>query len=209
MTKASLQAAPTASATPTAHAMTVAATAVIDAIRRRQRDFLADPRSVLDRPVLADTTDPVVAAFVVAYDEAVETLGECTPDHPRCAARGAFRRSCSGIRCVPCRSARPPVGQTWHLPESARTPGRAWVGPDRGSSHQSGTRRARLASAGGDPALPRAAQLAEEVGIRVPDLLTPAWQALLDEPKTVAQHCSDRPDPVRAAGLMRQLTTCY
>ena len=44
-------------------------------------------RSVLDRPVLADTTDPVVAAFVVAYDEAVETLGECTPDHPRCAAR--------------------------------------------------------------------------------------------------------------------------
>ena len=87
MTEASLQAAPTASATPTAHAMTVAATAVIDAIRRRQRDFLADPRSILDRPVLADTTDPVVAAFVVAYDEAVETLGECTPDHPRCAAR--------------------------------------------------------------------------------------------------------------------------
>lgn len=44
-------------------------------------------RSVLDRPVLADTTDPVVAAFAVAYDEAVETLGECTPSHPRCAAR--------------------------------------------------------------------------------------------------------------------------
>jgi hypothetical protein len=37
--------------------------------------------------MLADTTDPVVAAFVVAYDEAVETLGECTPDHPRCAVR--------------------------------------------------------------------------------------------------------------------------
>jgi hypothetical protein len=37
--------------------------------------------------VLADTTDPVVAAFVVAYEEAVETLGEGTPDHPRCAAR--------------------------------------------------------------------------------------------------------------------------
>jgi hypothetical protein len=40
----------------------------------------------------------------------------------------------------------------------------------------------------------RAAQLAEEVGIRVPALLTPAWQALRDEPKPVAQHCSDRPD---------------
>ena len=67
--------------------MIVAATAVVASIRRRQRDFLADPRSVLDRPVLADTTDPVVAAFVAAYDEAVETLGECTPSHPRSAAR--------------------------------------------------------------------------------------------------------------------------
>ena len=63
--------------------MIVAATAVVASIRRRQRDFLADPRSVLDRPVLADTTDPVVAAFVAAYDEA---LGECTPSHPRSAA---------------------------------------------------------------------------------------------------------------------------
>jgi hypothetical protein len=31
--------------------MTVAATAVIDAIRHGQRDFLADPRSILDRPL--------------------------------------------------------------------------------------------------------------------------------------------------------------
>ena len=76
----------TASATLRAHAIIVAATAVVASIRRRQRDVLADPRPVLDRPVLADTTDPVVAAFVAAYDEAVETLGECTPSHPRCAA---------------------------------------------------------------------------------------------------------------------------
>jgi len=81
------QAGDTASATLRAHAMIVAATAVVASIRRRQRDFLADPRSVLDCPVLADTTDPVVAALVAAYDEAVETLGECTPRHPRCAAR--------------------------------------------------------------------------------------------------------------------------
>jgi len=67
--------------------MIVAATAVVASIRRRQRDFLADPPSVLDRHVLADTTDPVVAAFVAAYDEAVETLGECTPSHPTSAAR--------------------------------------------------------------------------------------------------------------------------
>ena len=36
----------------------------------------------------------------------------------------------------------------------------------------------------------RAAQLTEEVGIRVPDLLIPAWQALLDEPATVAAALS-------------------
>jgi hypothetical protein len=79
MTTAAFQVRHTASATPRAHAMTVAARAVVGSIRRRQRDFLADPRSVLDRPVLADTTDPVVAAFVVAYDEAVETLGGVLP----------------------------------------------------------------------------------------------------------------------------------
>lgn len=67
-----------------AHAIMVAAT--VGSIRRRQQDFLADPRSVLDRPVLAETADPLVAAFVVAYDAAVEALGECTPDSPRRAA---------------------------------------------------------------------------------------------------------------------------
>jgi hypothetical protein len=36
----------------------------------------------------------------------------------------------------------------------------------------------------------RAAQLTEELGIGVPDLLTPAWQALLDEPATVAAALS-------------------
>jgi len=72
--------------------MIVAATAVVASIRRRQRDFLADPRSVLDCPVLADTTDPVVAALVAAYDEAVETLGECTPRH-----RGVPRGPCAPL----------------------------------------------------------------------------------------------------------------
>src|SRR5690242_9252728 len=84
---ASSQAGRAASVTLRAHAMTVAARAVVGSIRRGRRDFLADPRSVLDRPMLADGTDPIVSAFVVAYDEAVETLRECTQDHPRCAAR--------------------------------------------------------------------------------------------------------------------------
>ena len=36
----------------------------------------------------------------------------------------------------------------------------------------------------------RAAQLTEELGIGVPGLLIPAWQALLDEPATVAAALS-------------------
>ena len=89
MAMASFQAGRTASAPLRAQAITVAARAVVGSIRRRQRDFLADPRSVLDRPVLADTADPVVAVFVVGYDEAVETLGECTPT-TRGALHGRF-----------------------------------------------------------------------------------------------------------------------
>ena len=179
---------------PTAHAMTVAATAVIDAIPRRQRDFLADPRSVLDRPVLADTTDPVVAAFVVAYDEAVETLAKCTPDHPRCAARAlsaahAAEYAASLADQHARRLARHGIYPNLRGPLDGRG-----VGPDRGSSHQSGTCRARLASAGGDPALLPRGTARRGGRHQVPDLLTPAWQALLNEPKTVAQRCSDRPD---------------
>jgi hypothetical protein len=82
MTKA-LQAAQTASATPTAHAMTV------DEIRRRQQRLPGRSTVGPGPPVLADTTDPVVAAFVDAYDEAVETLGSVLPTirgglHGRC-----------------------------------------------------------------------------------------------------------------------------
>jgi hypothetical protein len=77
----------TAPATLRTYAMTVAARDVVGSIRHRRCHFLADPRSVLDCPVLADTTDPVVVAFVVAYDEAVEALRQCTPDDPRGAAR--------------------------------------------------------------------------------------------------------------------------
>ena len=36
----------------------------------------------------------------------------------------------------------------------------------------------------------RAARLTEELGVGVPDLLTAAWQALLDEPATVAAALS-------------------
>ena len=42
--------------------------------------------------MLADTADPVVAVFVVGYDEAVETLGECTP-----TTRGALHERFSPL----------------------------------------------------------------------------------------------------------------
>ena len=105
--------------------MIVAETAVVASVWRRQRDFLADPRSVLDRPVLADTTDPVVAAFVAAYDEAVETLGECTPSHPRCAARAlsaahAAEYAASLADQHPRRSARRGIYPHLHAPLDVR-----------------------------------------------------------------------------------------
>lgn len=180
MTKASLQAAPTASATPTAHAMTVAATAVIDVIRRRQRDFLADPRSVLDRPVLAHTTDPVVARSSSRTTKRSRRWGSCTPDHPRCAARAlSAAHAAEYAASLAVQHARrlarhgiyphlrgPLDGRGSDLIEEARAnlelAARAWPA-------QAATRHRH-----------RAAQLAEEVGIRVPVLLTPAWQALPD-----------------------------
>ena len=185
------QAGDTASATLRAHAMIVAATAVVASIRRRQRDFLADPRSVLDRPVLADTTDPVVAAFVAAYDEAVETLGECTPRLTRGVPRG---------RC-------PPLMQRNTLrPLQISTPaGRPDAASTRTCTHPwmcvgwTSFEEARASLELATHAWPasaatrhchRAAQLTEELGIGVPDLLIPAWQALLDEPATVAAALS-------------------
>jgi hypothetical protein len=198
---ATFQADHTASATLRAHVMTVAARAVVGSIRRRQRDFLADPRSVLDRPVLADTTDPVVAAFVVAYDEAVETLGECTPDHPRCAARAlsaahAAEYAASLADQHARRLAR--HGIYPHLRGPLDVRGLDLVEEARASlefaAHawpaSAATRHCR-----------RAAQLAEEVGIAVPDLLIPAWQALLDEPETAAAALSSQARPVEATAF--------
>lgn len=151
-------------------------------------------RSVLDRPVLADTTDPVVAAFAVAYDEAVETLGACTPDHPRCAARAlsaahAAEYAASLADQHARRSARRGIYPHLHAPLDVR--GLDLVREARASLELA--THAWPASAA-TRHCHRAAQLTEELGIGVPDLLIPAWQALLDEPKTVAQHCSDRPD---------------
>ena len=129
MAMASLQAGRTASAPLRAQAITVAARAVVGSIRRRQRDFLADPRSVLDRPVLADTADPVVAVFVVGIRRGGRDAGGVYSHHPRCAAR-ALSAAHAAEYAASLADQRPPVGQTWHLPASARTSGRAWVEPD-------------------------------------------------------------------------------
>jgi hypothetical protein len=177
MTMVAIQAGRTASATPRAHAITVAATAVIASIRRRQRDFLADPRSVLDCPVLADTTDPVVAALVAAYDEAVETLGECTPRHPRCAARAlcaahAAEYAVSLADQRAHRSATRGIYPHLHAPLDVR--GLDLVEEARASLELA--THAWPASAA-TRHCHRAAQLTEELGIGVPDLLIPAWQA--------------------------------
>src|SRR5262245_17530828 len=189
---AASQAGRTASVTLRAHAMTVAANAVVGSIRRGRRDFLADPRSVLDRPVLADATDPVVSAFVVAYDKAVQTLGKCNQDHPRCAARAlsaahAAEYAASLADQHARRLARHGIYPHLRAPLDVR--GLDLVAQARASlelaAHvwpaSAATRHCR-----------RAAQLAQDVGIGVPDLLIPAWRALLDEPESVAAALSCR-----------------
>ena len=152
MTKASLQAAPTASATPTAHAMTVAATAVIDAIRRRQRDFLADPRSVLDPPcslTLRTRSWPRSSSRTTRRSRRWGSVLATT----RGALHGRFPPRMQRNTLCPLQISTP---TGWPDMASTRICGDPCMGvggPDRGSSHRSGTRRARLASAGGDPAL--------------------------------------------------------
>ncbi|MDT5171873.1 MAG: hypothetical protein QOD02_5238 [Mycobacterium sp.] len=143
--------------------------------------------------MLADTTDPVVAAFVDAYDEAVETLGSVLP-----TIRGGLHGRCPSLmqRNVlrPLQASTPAGWPDMASPCTCADPGWAlgWTGsrklaPVWHSSRMPGQRMRR-------PAIAAAAQLADEVGSMVPDLPTPAWQALLDELKTVAQHCPDRPD---------------
>ncbi len=177
-----------------AHAMTVTARAVVDSIRRARRDFLADPRSALDRPALADATDPVVAAFVAAYDEAVDTLGECTQDHPRCAARAlsaAYAAEYAASLADQHARQLARQGSYPHLRAPLDVRGLNLVAQARASlelaAHawpaSAATRHCR-----------RAAQLAQDVGIEVPELLIPVWQALLDEPASVAAALSRRSD---------------
>jgi hypothetical protein len=165
--------------------MIVAATATVGSIRRRQQDFLADPRSVLDRPVLAETADPLVAAFVIAYDEAAEALGECTPDSPRCAARALSAAYAAEYAASQADQharwlARNGIYPHLRVPLDVREldlieEARASLGL---AAH------ARSGAAAAKHCL-RAAQLTEHVGIEVPDLLVPAWQALLDEAAAV------------------------
>jgi hypothetical protein len=156
-------------------------------------DSLADPQSVLDRRcslTLRTRSWPRSSTRMTRRSRRWAAYSR----PPEVGCTGAVRRSCSGMCCVPYRPARPPVGQTWHLPALVRTPGWAlgWaesrkLAPVWHSSRMPGQRMRR-------PAIAAAAQLAEEVGSMVPDLPTPAWQALLEELKTVAQHCPDRPD---------------
>ena len=166
--------------------MIVAARVTVGSIRRRRQDFLADPRSVLERPALAETADPLVAAFVLAYDEAAEALAECTPDSLRSAARAlsaahaaeyAAHQADQHARWL----ARHGIYPHMRVPLDVR--GLDPIKEARASLELAAHCPSRAAAT---PHCLRATRLAEQVGIVVPDLLVPAWQGLLDEATALA-----------------------
>jgi hypothetical protein len=175
MTKASLQAAQTASVTPTAHAMTV------DAVRRRQQRLPRRSTVGLDRPcslTLRTRSWPHSSTRMTRRSRRWGTVlpttggglhGRCPFAHTaECAAsladQHARRLARHGISLHPVRTSGWTLGWT-----RSRKLAPVWHSP-----RMPGQRRRR-------PAIAAAAQLAEEVGSGVPDLLTLAWQALLDE----------------------------
>jgi hypothetical protein len=172
-----------------AQAMTSAATATVARIRRRYREFLTDSRSLLDRPALAECSEQLVSQFVGAYDNAVEALGQCTPTHStRQAARALATAHAAEYAAALAdqhvrRMARHGIYPYRTGPMDAR-------GLDQvEEAHAS----LELAAQTPSPALAashrrRAAELTAATGIGVPDLLAPAWHALLDEPAARAAH---------------------
>lgn len=62
-----------------AWAMAAGARDTLAHLRARRRAFLAYPRSVLERPLLADDTDPMMVAFLNAYHDAQPQVAACTP----------------------------------------------------------------------------------------------------------------------------------
>src|SRR3954453_3493263 len=67
-------------------AMHAKALAALSDVRARGEAFLADARSVLDRPLLADGTNPATEAFHRAYISAAATVSYGVPTEPCSAA---------------------------------------------------------------------------------------------------------------------------
>ena len=165
-----------------AQAMTRAATAAVDRIRRRYREFLTDSSSLLDRPALADRSEQLVSQFIDAFDNAVEALGQCTPAHPRQAARAlATAHAAEYAAALADQHAR-------RMARHGIYPYRTGPLDARGLDQVEEARASlELAAQTPSPALAashrrRAAELTAATGTGVPDLLAPAWHALLDEP---------------------------
>jgi len=121
--------------------------------------------------MLTDTTDPLVAAFVVADDKAVQTVGECTPDCPRYAARTfSTAHAAEYAASLTDRQTRRLATQRAYPHLHGPLDGRGMDLVEEARASLELAAHARLASAASRHC-PRAAQVAETVGIEVADLL--------------------------------------
>lgn len=172
---------PVATPSVRAKAMTAQAAATLAAIRQRRRDYLSDPRSVLERPALADSCEPAMRRLADAYDDAIEALrGAARADTGQAARALAAAHAAEYAASLADQHAR-------QLAHHGSYPGRQHLGARQLDRIQEARASLELAEHAPTPAITaqhrrRAHQLVETVGIQIPPLLQPAWQALLDRP---------------------------
>ncbi|KWX20444.1 hypothetical protein AFM11_30130 [Mycolicibacterium wolinskyi] len=151
-------------------------------VRHRYQQFIGDPRSVLDRPALADTTDRFAQALADAFDHAVEALAACTSAADPAAAAAALADAQAAEYALDLadqharRKARhglypgatPPLyARKLDLIEEARASLELATQASDSQEARSHRRRAHT--------------LIEAAQVDIPELLEPAWTTLTDD----------------------------
>ncbi|WP_116377684.1 hypothetical protein [Mycobacterium sp. MFM001] len=172
---------PVATPSVRAKAMTVQAAATLAEIRRLRREYLSDPRSVLERPALADSGEAAMRRLADAYDDAIEALRAAARAHTRRAARAlAAAHAAEYAATLADQHAR-------QLARHGSYPGGQRLSARQRDRIEEARASLELAEHAPTPAIAdqhrrRAHELVETVGIQIPPLLQPAWRALLDRP---------------------------
>ncbi|WP_152967058.1 hypothetical protein [Mycobacterium heckeshornense] len=172
---------PVATPSVRAQAMTAQAAATLAEIRRRRREYLFDPRSVIERPALADSCDAATRRLAESYDEAIEALSAATrADTRRAAWALAAAHAAQYASTLADQHAR-------QLARHGSYPGGQHLNARQLDRIEEARASLELAEHAPTPAIAaqhrrRAHELVEAVGIQIPPLLQPGWRALLDRP---------------------------